>query len=377
MNLLKKGSVAHCEHEFSLTKLQEKYLNDSMNKVSRSFALVTPCFEFPLNYFMSTAYLICRVVDNIEDCSQPLDWKRLRFSEFKELLKDPAESREILTIWTNEEWPGLTPDERRMMSLAEGLPLWQIYSLIPDAPRSAIGRWSLEMARGMENAEDPDSEPLFVTHGEVRLLAREQDYNQYCYFVAGTVGHMSTDLAIDHYCLDDDEASTLLNLSEACGRGLQKTNIVKDFVHDLSRGVCYLPDSWMQSAMYAPLNLAGAPLSWKQDVLRDVLNELKDFFSYIQALPYRAKGYRLASLLCVLPAYETIWKAACNQDKLFTPGHDIKISRVTFYRCIRDARAMAASNEAIMLYSKKMDGRFGKMLAASQMNCEGIVVECR
>lgn len=358
------------KNDFSLTKLQKKYLNDYMNKVSRSFALVTPCFEYPLNYFTSTAYLICRVVDNIEDCSQPLDWKRSRFSEFKELLKDPAQSREILNIWKNEDWPGLTPDERRMMSHEEGLPLWQIYSLIPDAPRSAIGRWSLEMARGMENAEDPDSEPLFVTHGEVRLLAREQDYNQYCYFVAGTVGNMITDLAIDHYCLDDEEASPLLNLSEACGRGLQKTNIVKDFVHDLERGVCYLPDIRMQSAMYTPLNLTGAPLSWKQDVLGDVFDELKDFFSYIQALPYRAKGYRLASLLCVLPACQTIWKAACNQDKLFTPDHDIKISRVTFYRCIHDARAMAASNEAIMLYSQKMEGRFGKLYAASQTNVD-------
>ena len=65
---------------FELTKAEDHYIRDSMNKVSRSFALVTPCFEYPLNKFVSVAYLICRVADNIEDCGQILDWKRLRYT---------------------------------------------------------------------------------------------------------------------------------------------------------------------------------------------------------------------------------------------------------------------------------------------------------
>ena len=363
------------KEEFDITNSQKKYLADSMNKVSRSFALVTPCFEYPLNHFMSAAYLICRVVDNIEDCSQPLDWKRLRFSEFRELLSEPAQKDEILSTWEEQDWPGLNLDERRMMSLQGGLPLWQIYSQIPEIPKQMIGRWSSEMAKGMEYSEDPDQEPFFVTHGDVRLLAKERDYNQYCYFVAGTVGHMTTDLVIDHYSLDDDTANTLQDLCEACGRGLQKTNIVKDFVEDLSRGVCYLPDEWMQDAMYSPLTLSGAPLSWSQKILDDVRFELHDFFSYILALPYQAKGYRIASLLCVLPACQTIWKAACNQDKLFTPGHDIKISRVTFFKCIHDAKSMATSNGSILKYGKRIEDQFAEVFPSSQENCESTVAE--
>lgn len=360
---------------FSSTKPQKEYLNDYMNKVSRSFALVTPNLEYPLNYFMSAAYLICRVVDNIEDCMQPLEWKRLRFSEFKELLSEPTQDKEILSIWGKEDWPGLSCDERHMMIQEGGLPLWQIYAQIPEAPRALIGRWSSEMARGMECAEDPDSEPLFVTRGVVRLPARVQDYNQYCYFVAGTVGHMTTDLVINHYCLDNETSNLLQDLCEACGRGLQKTNIIKDFVEDLSRGVCYLPDEWMQGTMHSPLTLSGAHLSWKQHVLNDVMDELRDSFSYILALPYQAKGYRLASLLCALPACQTILKAAYNQDKLFTSEHDIKISRVTFYKCIHDAKFLATSNEAIVKYSQNVEEQFGKLFPGSPMNCAGEVVE--
>jgi farnesyl-diphosphate farnesyltransferase len=262
-----------------------------------------------------------------------------------------------------------------MMSLDGGLPLWQVYARIPEIPRGVIRRWSSEMSRGMENAEDPDSEPLFVTYGDVRLPARVRDYNQYCYFVAGTVGHMITDLVIDHYCLDDSMANPLQDLCEACGRGLQKTNIVKDFAADLARGVCYLPDEWMKETIYSPLTLSGASLSWKQHVLNDVMDELRDFFSYILALPYRARGYRIASLLCALPACQTILKAASSQEKLFTSEHDIKISRVTFYKCIQDARSLATSNDAIMKYRKNVEEQIEKMLTDSRTNCVGIIAE--
>lgn len=348
-------------NDFSITKSQKKYLRDSMNKVSRSFALVTPCFEYPLNHFMSAAYLICRVVDNIEDCAQPLSWKKERYSEFKELLMKPLPRNEILSSWEKEDWPGLSQDERHMMTIDGGLPLWQIYSQIPEIPRSVICHWSSEMARGMEHTEDPDGEPSFITQGTIRMLAKVEDYNRYCYFVAGTVGHMMTDLVIDHYCLDDDKANKLRNLCEACGRGLQKTNIVKDFLKDLSRGVCYLPNEWMESAMYSPLTLSGAPLTWKRNILNDVMNELRAFFIYILALPYQARGYRLGSLLCVLPACQTILKAACSEDKLFTSKHDIKISRVAFYKCIHDAKSMSTSNEAIINYIQRIEEQFGKI----------------
>jgi farnesyl-diphosphate farnesyltransferase len=352
--------------EFHLTKTENDYLNSSMNKVSRSFALVTPCFEAPLNDYMSAAYLICRVVDNIEDCGHALDWKRLRYSEFNRLLSEPAKAREILAAWETKDWPGLTNDEKQMMTVDGGLPLWQIYLQIPQEARSIIHRWSSIMAKGMEDAEDPLCTPLFIEHSGIKVLEKTSDYNDYCYYVAGTVGHMITELIISHYGLTEEKAQMLTDLCEACGRGLQKTNIVKDFKNDLERGFCFLPDEWMQDAMYSPLSLAGAPWTWKQKVLKDVLSELHEFISYIIALPYEATGYRVASLLCVLPAFQTMLKAARNQEKLFTPEHQIKISKLTFYRCIRDARSMAGSNEAIVRYRLEAERQIEKAFSVGR-----------
>jgi len=355
--------------EVCLDERQKKYLNAWMNKVSRSFALVTPCFEKPLDDVMALAYLMCRVVDNIEDCTQPLSWKRLRYLEFSLLLKEPANAQEILSVWEALDWPGLTSDETKMMSIAGGQTIWQIYAQIPQETRSTISHWCSVMSKGMEDTEDSDRPPLFVSRLDVRVLARKSDYDLYCYYVAGTVGHMISDLAVSRYGFNAEMAGALNDLSDACGRGLQKTNIVKDFAKDLARGICYLPEEWMQDTMYSPLTLEGASPRWKQKVLEDVLDELEDFVSYITVLPYETSGYRLACLMCVLPAFQTILKAARNHDKLFTSEHDVKISRITFLGCIKDAQLMVRSNEAILRYSHEVESEIDGLFAGNRPVC--------
>jgi farnesyl-diphosphate farnesyltransferase len=326
-----------------------------MNKVSRSFAILIPYLEEPLNYFLATSYLLCRKVDNIEDCQQPAAWKKLRFAEFNQLLQDPTLAADILTGWQQETWPGLTPDEQKLMGLEHGLPLWQIYQSIPAEPRQFIGRWTATMARGMSQLEDPSQSPRFIHRQGVQVLATEEDYNHYCYYVAGTVGHLSTELVINHYRLNHTVAADLLADCETCGRGLQKTNIVKDFAKDLNRGLSYLPDTWLRETDYTPLALAGAGPTWVRIVLQNVLYELRGATTYLLALPYSAPGYRMASLLCLLPAYQTLLLAAEQQEKLFTLQHRVKISRLTMSRCVLDARSMVNDNKAIGRYSRQLE----------------------
>ncbi|MFN2121898.1 MAG: squalene/phytoene synthase family protein, partial [Candidatus Promineifilaceae bacterium] len=73
----------------SLTAVQHRYLAEMMQKVSRSFALVAPAVETPLDDYLAAAYLICRVADNIEDAQQSYSWQQARFAEFMGLLKEP------------------------------------------------------------------------------------------------------------------------------------------------------------------------------------------------------------------------------------------------------------------------------------------------
>lgn len=349
------------ERTFELTPTQQEYLNVFMNRVSRSFAFVMPCLEEPLSQFTGTAYLICRVADNIEDCEESLPWKKERFAEFLQLLSEPWLAAEVLSGWDREPWPGLTPEEKQLMSLADGLRLWEIYALIPDESRNIIGRWACAMARGMYQIEDPQDAPWLVKRNGVHLLADELDYNRYCYFVAGTVGHMVTELVIHHYRLTDGVADRLLANCEAFGRGLQKTNIVKDFAEDLGRGICYLPDEWLRETDYSPLSLMGAPVIWRQKVVKDVMEELERATDYVLTLPYGAVGSRRASLLCLLPAYQTILLAVREQEKLFTAEHHVKISRRTLAQCMQDSQSIVSDNEAILQYSREVYGAVATM----------------
>ncbi|RPI85426.1 MAG: hypothetical protein EHM41_10980, partial [Chloroflexi bacterium] len=185
--------------------------------------------------------------------------------------------------------------------------------------------------------------------------AAGQDYNRYCYIVAGTVGNLATELVILHYRLSESVAKDLFANCEACGRGLQKTNILKDFREDLTRGICYLPDEWLSEVGYSPLYLEGAIKNWNRKVLDDMLAELRDATDYTLSLPYEAAGYRMSSLLCLLPALQTILLAAQNQGQLFTARHPSKISRQTFLECIMDAEKLVKNNEAILDYFQQLE----------------------
>jgi farnesyl-diphosphate farnesyltransferase len=256
-----------------------------------------------------------------------------------------------LTQWQTRNWPGLTPDETRLMGAADGLALWQIYAAIPAADRAIIQRWVHAMIDGMAALDDAVRPPRFVERRGVQVLETVTDYNEYCYIVAGTVGYLSTELVIRHYEIDDERAARLRATCEACGRGLQKTNIVKDFAEDLRRGVSYLPASWLAEADDAPLELRGASPEWAHRVLNDVLNELAEATTYLLTLPTDAEGYRMASLLCLLPAYQTMLAAAQAAPTLFTAEHHVKISRDVMERCLTDAAVLWADNDAIATYT--------------------------
>ena len=349
---------------FKLNQEEGVYLDTWMNKVSRSFAVVVAALEEPLKRYMAAAYIICRVIDNIEDSMSESSWKKQRFAEISQLLSEPSLAPEILAAWDSETWLGLTVDEKRLMSSGDGLQLWRIYAGFPDGASSVIRRWSLQMVEGMSRLQDPAYRPSFVSRAGIALLADEQDYNQYCYIVAGTVGHLATELVVQHYRLSGSVASSLLQNCEACGRGLQKTNILKDFPKDLQRGISYLPDVWLSEVSYSPLSLDGAPGEWKRKVLDDVLDDLRDATEYTLDLPYEAVGYRMASLLCLLPALQTILLAAQNQDLLFTSRHPAKISHQAFAQCILDAKKLVKYNTGILEYSHKLENKLELQFAA-------------
>lgn len=331
------------------------YLQKAMKATSRSFALVTPCFEEPFDAVMSAAYLVFRVADNIEDCFYSDREKKDLYEKLRILIRDSTSVEDIYERWSELDWPGLTTEERQLMSKDGGVQLWEIFFSFPDFVQTSIARWLEEMIVGtLELAESSDRGQNLLVE-EVTILASEDIYNRYCYFVAGTVGRMGTELANSFYEIVPQQAEKLSQLSEDCGRALQKTNIVKDFEKDLSeRKLCYLPKSWMDEVELSPLKLEDAPLQWKRMVILDALESANKSVEYVLTIPENATGFKLASLMCLLPAYQTLLFASQNHQTLFTPKHHVKISRETFSQCFTDAKSMLKGDRQLQEYSENL-----------------------
>jgi hypothetical protein len=90
-------------------------------------------------------------------------------------------------------------------------------------------------------------------------------------------------------------------------------------------------------------------------VLQDVLGELRDATDYVRNIPTEAMGYRIASLVCLLPAYQTMLCAAQRLPRLFTKDHQIKISREMMAQCLHSAVSIAPDNDAITEYCEELE----------------------
>lgn len=339
---------------YSLSADNRSYLKDQMEKVSRSFAVVVECVEQPMRSYLATAYLLCRVADNIEDCTESYEWRISCFNDFLSLLNDPSLAEKILKTWSTSPWQGLTPSERDLVTLVKGKELWQIYARIPGPYREIIHRWTKTMVQGMICLNERRCAPDFFARQGIQVIKTLQDYDEYCFIVAGTVGHMTTEMAIIFYSIDPKASARLIDISETCGRALQKTNILKDFLQDLERGYCFLPDEWLEQIAYLPLSFGGASPEWKAMVYGNVLGELSTAMDYILALPEHAIGYRMACLLCLLPALQTNHLAGRESQKLFTANHMYKISRAAMMECLLDSRRMVTDNGLLQSHCDRL-----------------------
>lgn len=216
-----------------------------LDEVSRTFALTIPRLPVALADVVGNAYLLCRIVDTIEDEINVSTQERAElYDRFNACLttESPhgdAAARDF-TAELAERMPPRAPagELRLVRHIPEVLEWTAGFSL---AQREAMQECVAVMTRGMH-----EFEALGATG---QGLADTSTLSRYCYHVAGCVGELLTRL----FCLHDEridaQRDALLPLSRAFGRGLQLTNILKDMWVDQRRGVCWLPQDVFHYAL--------------------------------------------------------------------------------------------------------------------------------
>ncbi len=268
---------------------------------------------------MSVSYLICRIADTIEDNpGLPVGERQAFLLELENTLSDPARG---VTRLAEISWPGA--ESRLMMS---GDRVFRELARLPTDERAVIARWVGEMVRGMSASVRPpgsfDEAPF----------ADWSDLHRYCFFVAGTVGHLLTDLFRLH-CrgIDADRFRRLDALATEFGLALQLTNVTRDLADDKRDGRNFVPAQVWRQAELSPADLfspAHAAASWQVGAAlsADASRYLRDALAYCCALPRSALRVRFFCYTSLIFAARTLRLIDERRDQ-YARGDRIKMSR--------------------------------------------------
>lgn len=326
------------------------YCQKALFEVSRTFSQPIQFLPEEQARGLTVAYLLCRVADTIEDSTglEPRERDEL-FSLFQAVLRAEVTSDRLAARYF--EFDGVEAPEAEL-DLLNSLPrVMAVFAAQRPAVRALTARWVSEMADGMR---------LYGRRAEGReftCLYTMTDLERYCYFVAGTVGHLITELFDDAIAraAGVDSPSPLEPLlrehAESFGLGLQMVNIVKDVTDDFERRVCYLPRELCKKAGFEPEELL-APEN--RDAARKVVVEVADRASahldraleYILLIPVEHHQLRLFGLLPLWMAVATL-ALARDSENVFIPGQPVKISRDAVGRIIAECGALCRDDAAL------------------------------
>ena len=295
------------------------YQDEILQGVSRTFALTIPQLPDVLERVVGNAYLLCRIADTIEDDKHLPYSKKRQFSErFIRVVNGEEDTQQFARDLYPRLSPTATADERDLIRntpavirITHGFNLRQ---------QAALQRCIRIMADGMSRYQEAN-----VANG----LKDQQDMDSYCYYVAGVVGEMLTELFCDYSSAIDQHHDELMRLAVSFGQGLQMTNILKDIWDDQKRNMCWLPQTVLES--YG-VSLDGAPLrngKEFQQALGHLVGvahaHLGDALKYTLLLPGNETGIRRFCLWALGMAILTLRNI--NKRRGFTSGDQVKISR--------------------------------------------------
>ncbi len=310
--------------------------------VSRTFALTIPQLPEPLRVPVTNAYLLCRIADTIEDepTLAPAD-KQGFHREFVAAMRGEASAGEFARR-LHPHLSDATLEAERELILHSPEVLHTTRAL-PPGQRAALERCVSIMCEGM---------PQFQNGEGLQGLASLREMERYCYFVAGVVGEMLTELFCDYSPDIEARREELMSLAVAFGQGLQMTNILKDIWEDRDRNACWLPRDVFDEAGCDISKLrsdrSGGGFSEALDELIGVAHAcLRNALSYTQIIPAAETGIRRFCLWAIGMAVLTLRKI--HQNPQFRRGGEVKISRRAVKTTILTANLTARSNAALRM----------------------------
>ena len=323
----------------------DQFCKEILPKVSRTFAINIAILKGNLHRAVCCGYLFCRIADTIEDSEVfSFDIQEKLLDHFKGMFENANYSSEAIAFLKEFFQEEATADQT-LIQKSENV--FNSFLGLEKQAQEIIAACVIEMTQGMKETLQRKQ----FDAGPIHTLKTMQDLDQYCYYVAGTVGKLLSRLfafyspSISTECLEQ-----MQKLDVSFGLGLQVTNIIKDSYEDFfKRKWCYVPESLAAKNGILIKNLFDAGNHAKtirvfQELIAKAQSHLDDAMNYTLLIPRRNIRIRLFCLWPLFFAVETL-KVAKEKIHLFVTGEEpIKISRTQVKRIMLKTTLLVLSN---------------------------------
>jgi farnesyl-diphosphate farnesyltransferase len=320
----------------------ERFCREILPAASRTFALSIRALPGTLGRAVLAAYLICRIADTVED-EQALapEAKAALLGELLRCFDGPAPASAFPDLVV----PDLGGDAQHVRLVRHTPDVFTLYRSLPPRTRAHVRRWVTEMVEGMQR--------FVLRYPDGIRIQTLDEFREYCYYVAGTVGYMLTDLWHEHSpSIGRRRYRVLRRHCRAFGQALQTVNILKDVAQDAAgENSIYLPEQALRrhgsshATILAP-EFARQNHAAVAELIELAWRDLDEARTYLLQLPRRAVSIRLFCVYPLLFAYATLRDLTGTTAMLTTAGSP-KISRREVKRLLVSGAILVMSNRGV------------------------------
>ena len=263
--------------ENSKIEMWIKANEESLMNQSRSFAIPILNLDSRFKIPVMVEYNLNKTIDTIEDSEdlEPMEKIDLMQSFCECLLRDSFSSQVKYRMLE------VTPEDQAFVFKNYESTI-DLYNTLSDEEKILGKKWTTEMAKGMCD----------FLYRSIRTL---KDLNDYCYYVAGTVGiYLTNLLRLKGSNITDRIFQKLGENAVSFGLFLQKLNIIRDFVEDKTvKKRSFWPESYFEKEE--------DPLKILNKMCHETLsNDAPGAIQYYKNLPYGNDSfeYFIRFILC-------------------------------------------------------------------------------
>jgi farnesyl-diphosphate farnesyltransferase len=310
-----------------------------IKRVSRTFAISIKLLPGTLGHAVLTGYLLCRIADTIEDDSSTPSKVR---QQLLTLFSDCLSNQDLLTQFKTDV-SCIKGDESYLDLIKGSEMVFDLLNSLPEQTAQIVVRWTRELALGMNEFVKKYPKGIYI-----KTL---DEFHQYCYYVAGTVGRMLTELFYYHSpFINQTTYNKLLVDCESFGEALQAVNILKDVAWDFEfENDVFIPEEILVSKGSSQSKIISeAYRAQNYEAVKVIIEvaqtKITKALEYFYTLPRMAITVRLFCLLPIVFAIATLREIERTQTML-QKGSSVKISRKEVKRLLCSCFIAVMSNK--------------------------------